>query len=37
LAALHADHAGYRLEAFEYSDMAKLADVLADYVARGKK
>jgi hypothetical protein len=40
LAALHADHAGYRLEAFDYSDMGKLADVLAkcsDYVERGKK
>jgi hypothetical protein len=33
LAALHTDHAGYIREAFEYSDMAKLADVRADIEA----
>lgn len=30
LAALHSDHAGYVREAFEYSDMAKLADIRAE-------
>lgn len=33
LAALHTDHAGYLVEAFAYSDLAKIADVRAEMEA----